>query len=295
MFSRPIIEFFHYNSLQPFQKIILIALCICFLSPAYAKTFVDGFETGSIHSDWKPSDSGSKTLSRIATSRACNGLYSLKSEASYPPDFVTSVSLVGRNPFIELKNGKEYWIGMAVNLANGWPKDNEYGEILLEAHGRPDENLGESWGRNPPLALAVQEGKWVIKGKTANKKVCTGCSNSVLYRFIGSYKPDTWTEFVFNVKFSHTKSGFLKVWKDNKLVLNYSGPIGYNDVRGPWLLFGVYKPNWKYGKSKIRTRTVYHDDIRIKEGKGSIADVAPNCGNKKTNLKPPTGMKIIQQ
>ena len=276
------------------MKYVFLILFIVYLSPAFSQTFTEGFEAGTIHPDWKPSDNGSKTLSAIATSPTCNGLYSLKSTATYPPDFVTSLSLVGRNPFKELKIGQEYWIGTAVYLANGWPVDGNYGEVLIEAHHRPDKDLGEPSGGIAPLSLRTRKGQWLIHAMTSPKKLCTKkCSKNVLYENIGAYKPDTWTNFVFNVKFSHTNSGFLKVWKDNQLVVNYSGPIGYNDTKGPWLMMGVYKASWKIGKSKIKTRTVYHDEISIKQGKGSPTDVAPNCGKGSDQLPPPSSLKII--
>lgn len=277
------------------MKNIFFALFFCYLSPAISQTFTDGFESGSISEDWRASNSGStsETFSVVTTSQACNGTYSLKSKAVYPPDYRTELSLLTKNaPFKELYHDKEYWIGVAIFLPDNWEQDGKLGEILLQAHHRPDKHLGEPRGGKVPFALSTKQGQWHIRGLTNPEKLCASeCQSSVIHEFIGSYEKNTWTEFVFNVKFTHTKSGFIKVWKNNELVVNYSGPIGYNDERGPWIKMGVYKAIWKYGKSIIPSRTVYHDDIRIKEGAGSRADVEPNCGND-NKLSPPVDLNI---
>ena len=280
--------------------VFIIVFCLSFTYSAHALEHTDNFEAGSINSYWKHSDGGGKpqTLSTISTSTACNGIYSVKSKAIYPPDWRTEI-VYTRKPFNELKHGKEYWVGIAINLGDKWEKE-KYGETLLQFHHRPDIKLGEKYGGGPPLALRTKNGKWLVNVKTKSKKVCNNCSKQVLTKYIGDYKRNTWTEFVINVKFTHLKSGFLKVWKDDKLVINYSGPIGYNDERGPFLKMGLYKGLWKTVKSNIKTRTPYHDSFRIKVGPGSKNDVAPNCGNKgKINnggstIKPPEGLKIIQ-
>lgn len=277
-------------------KLILLMLTIITYPAVSAQKFVDDFESGSIQSDWKYNDSGvtPNIYSKITTSPVCNGSYALKSEAHYPPDYRTELKLV-KNYFGELQFNKEYWIGVAIYLPSDYEQDGKLAEILFQTHHRPDVDLGEPKGGNPPFTLKTREGQWVITGKTKSEKLCgRECNKTVIRESVSPYKTNTWTEFVFNVKFTHTNSGFLKAWKDNELVLNYNGPIGYNDERGPWIIMGVYKSSWKYGKSIINKRIVYHDDFRIMEGSGSPSDVAPKCGKgNATTLTPPSNLKII--
>ena len=280
-------------------KLVLL-ICICTVNSVYAQAYMDGFESGSITSHWQQEGSGGnpQTHSKVVTSPVCNGIYSLKSEAHYPPDYRTELSFLPKNSLKELKelqNNKEYWIGVAIYLPSDYKQDGKLGEILLQAHHRPDRDLGEPGGGNPPFALKTKKGQWEFTGRTNPKKLCgSKCNTTVIHKSIGSYKTNTWTEFVFNVKFTHTNSGFVKVWKDNQLVLNYYGPIGYNDERGPWIVMGVYKAIWKSGSSIIKKRTVYHDDFHIMEGSGSLSDVAPKCGKgNAAELNPPSSLKII--
>ena len=274
------------------MKILYLAILLLYITPAHSLSFSENFESGKLHPDLKPHDSGGGSKAQISSSKACKGTRSLKSHAKYPPDYRTEVSLTGKNPFKELKNEKEYWIGFAVFLDNNWPQDGKKGETIFQAHHRPDKR--EPRGGNPPFALGTRHGKWQIKAKSNSNKLCgSKCQYSVLSQSIGAYKPNTWTEFVFNVKFTHKNSGFLKVWKNGQQVLNYSGPIGYNDENGPWLKLGLYKSNWRSGNSSVKSRTVFHDEFSIKAGKGKITDVSPNCNNRKGNLAPPSDLKII--
>ncbi len=277
---------------------ILFILVLCFTYPVYSQTYHENFESGTLSSDWKHSDSGGapQTLSKLTNSLTCNGTQILKSKAIYPPDYRTEVVFKSKS-FAELIHEKEYWMGVAISLSTDWKDDGKVGETLFQTHHRADLKLGDVGGGSTPLSLRTKNGQWLIHAQTKSKKICTTpCAEQVLSQYIGQYQPGVWTEFVFNVKFTHTNAGFLRVWKNNELVVNYSGPIGYNDERGPFIKLGVYKPLWQYGKSIVNSRTVYHDDFKIKEGSGSPADVSPNCGNTNTEgeITPPDNIKIIQ-
>ena len=279
------------------MKLLLLTILICFINPAYTQVNTADFESGTLSSDWKKHSSGSKFSGTITSSRACNGSYSLKTKLTYPPAYRSEVVYTKR-PFNKLQHGKEYWLGLAIYLEGPWPSDGKKSESLLNIHHRPDKHRGEPGGGNAPLSLKTRNGQWLIMARTEKEKLCGNCEKSVALKSIGAYKTNAWTEFVFNVKFTHTNSGFLKVWKDGKLAFNYSGPIGYNNEVGPYIKMGVFKPSWKTGGSKIKNRTAYHDRFRIKQGSGSPADVAPNCGKNNKNiekLSPPSKLKIIQK
>ena len=296
------IKFSIFNPNSVFSKsfrIVLFIFSLITISPVYSQTEVQDFETGSINlQNWSYSG-GSKHLTEIATSPVCKGIYSVKSKATYPPEYRTEMSLLS-NSNRELKHEAEYWIGIAVYLANGWPKDiKSFDETIFQAHHRGNDSKGESWTGLAPLSLRTIDGQWMIHTVSSPTKSVEISSGKQIYgkgnnKRIGPYETDKWVEFVFNVKFTHTNSGFVRVWKDNNKVMDYKGPVGYKNSQGPYLKLGIYKSQWRTGKSKISSRTVYHDELRIKKGPGSPADVAPNCGRKINALSPPSNIKIIQ-
>jgi hypothetical protein len=98
---------------------------------------------------------------------------------------------------------------------------------------------------------------------------------------IGSYETDRWTDWVVHVKWSTGNNGLLEVWKDGSPVPGFGHKVGRNDdfgnqINGNYILLGIYKWPWK-GKTATDTtnRVLYTDELRITDGSGSYAAVAP--------------------
>lgn len=173
-----------------------------------------------------------------------------------------------------LKSGPKEaaWYGFRIYLPAGYLADS-LSEILFQWHGTADEdahynNLEPS--RSPPLALLTCDGRWVVAGRWDEKPLSTsgGTPEGGGYRQIdiGSHLQDTgrWTQWRFYVYWDYEKNARLHVWKDGLKVVSLDNiRLGYNDKRGAYPQFGLYKWDWMDGPGQVYERGVYHDDIWI--------------------------------
>ncbi|ABC30123.1 conserved hypothetical protein [Hahella chejuensis KCTC 2396] len=187
--------------------------------------------------------------------------------------------------------GKEYWVSFAAFIPKNWKNDGKYDDIIMQVHGTPDTNLGEHY-RNPPLALSIQDGKWVV-GVLADTRKLTpkpgkGVKKYTLskkYDNIGAVNKGKWTTFVMQFKASPQKDGYLNVWVDGRQKVKHTGGIFFNDAKGPYFKAGLYKPGWKKGANWSGQMTVggyrlhYFDALKIGDHKSSFKDMAVQCGS----------------
>jgi hypothetical protein len=100
------------------------------------------------------------------------------------------------------------------------------------------------------------------------------------------YEKGKWTEWVFGVKFSDTPDGYVKIWKNGKLIGEHTGQnywpeqVKVEQGSGPFFNIGIYQ--WGY-KSEFQNvpvqkghaaRTVFYDEIKIAEGRCGFALLA---------------------
>lgn len=138
-------------------------------------------------------------------------------------------------------------------------------ELVAQWHGLPDFSLGEDW-RTPPLALNTVNGQWqIVRRWDANAVTPKRNIPGQQSIYLGEYSTGTWTDWLFQVKWSHTADGILKIWKDSELVVEENGPNTYNDRTGPYFKAGIYKPGWKHRpeRSVVDERVVFFDDINV--------------------------------
>jgi hypothetical protein len=81
------------------------------------------------------------------------------------------------------------------------------------------------------------------------------------------------------VNWSAGGDGRLSIWKDGQPVPGFTNKQGkntYNSTYGNYMKIGIYKWAWSQGKPSDTTeRHMYHDALRIADGSGSYAAVAP--------------------
>jgi hypothetical protein len=65
-----------------------------------------------------------------------------------------------------------------------------------------------------------------------------------------------WHDFVYRVRWTYRSDGLVEGWLDGKRIIDYRGPVGYNDSDGPYFKFGLYH----HGGEK--PFVVYHDEYR---------------------------------
>ena len=88
-----------------------------------------------------------------------------------------------------------------------------------------------------------------------------------------------WVDWVFHVKWSYEKDGFIEIWKDGFQIVSDNGPNCYNDEKGPYFRFGPYKWPWKKddktAPSVVTQRIIYFDEIRIGNHNSCFELVSP--------------------
>lgn len=121
-------------------------------------------------------------------------------------------------------------------------------------------------------------------GKTP--ALCLRTRNDILYvRVLGEWKSlgaiakDTWQAFVIHVKHSSGTAGIVEIWRDGKLVFMYKGPNMYRitvDIHNPSWKLGIYKSTWNgTAKTKVSTRVIYFDEIKLGNEYATYEEMAP--------------------
>lgn len=213
-----------------------------------------GFETG-----WQglgASVNGPNFQREIIDTVARNGSCSAYHAISYGDQTYRSESYDWDNaPVI----GEE-WYGISIYLPGDYETDIQ-SEIVLQWHGRQDP-----WetGRCPPLALLTANGQWQVIYRSDPFAVSMDTRGlQVTYESLGSYQDDleTWVDWVYYVKWDYRGNGALKIWKNGMIVMDLDQiAIGYNDLVGCYIKFGLYKWDWKQDPGDVTSRSIYHDN-----------------------------------
>ena len=198
-----------------------------------------------------------------------------------------SVTPMDSGSVLRFQYGQEYWIGFSTYLED-WETD-EWDEILLQWHGYPDQNLGETW-RNPTVAFRTSNDNYflTIKGDSDPVNVIRDYDRSVSYNIgpIGSDE-NRWVNWVIRYIPSYSGSnGVFQMWKNGSLVVDDAGINTYNDATRPYLKTGIYKPAWRpedwtpaIEDLTVLQRTQYRDDLKVYRGANGYDRVATPVDN----------------
>ncbi|WP_198170171.1 heparin lyase I family protein [Mucilaginibacter arboris] len=173
------------------------------------------------------------------------------------------------------KSLPEQWAGFSIFLPNAFAKDfSEEGIMQFQAY--PDFNLGEDW-RSPPLLLGILNDHYILDMRTDSNAV-TVQGNFAFERIdLGLVTKNTWTDFIFHIKWAYNNTGILELWKNGKLVYSrLNKPNSYNDKLYPYFKCGIYKWDWEGPSNSVTTeRLLYIDEVRIGNEKATYCDVFP--------------------
>jgi hypothetical protein len=150
--------------------------------------------------------------------------------------------------------GGEQWYGFSTYIPTDWP-DLENRTVISQWHATPD--IGEVW-RSPPLAVRYTGGRLTITGRYSAEPIQTENDGIMLdlYTHPGALQKGTWHDWVFHVRWHYGSGGFVRAWRDHTQVIDYEGPIGYNDFLGVWFKWGIYRDDHP------ATQVIYHDEYR---------------------------------
>jgi len=136
---------------------------------------------------------------------------------------------------------------------------------------------------NPPFSIRITDDniKYNIK---YDSSACTASPTTVYGTINNSLTRGVWHHFVVEIHYDYRVSntnGYVKIWYSEEdpvtiadSVLNYYGPVGYNDKLWPYLKVGIYKSEWKLAANRrksaeagVTERKMWIDQVGIIEGK----------------------------
>lgn len=164
----------------------------------------------------------------------------------------------------EISPNVERYYSFSIFLPNDFETDT-IPEIVAQWHAQPDFSSGETW-RSPPIALSTRNGHWRLTIRWATDSVNTNKTVSGIKSVdLGAYEKNKWIDWQFHIKFSCKDDGLIEVWKNKASVFTRKGPNYYNDKKGPFFKFGIYKWAWmnKNLSSAITRRVLYFSDVNI--------------------------------
>lgn len=159
---------------------------------------------------------------------------------------------------------EDFWYQSRIFVPADWTESSTP-VVAMQWHNTRDFFLGES-GNIPPLALDILRGEWRIVKAWDKRWISPETPPRVQgHQVVASVplSPGTWSEWTFHVRWSPDSDGFVQVWKDGRLIADVPGPIGHQDLIGPYLKAGIYIPGWKDKgrETAVSKRVLYFDLI----------------------------------
>lgn len=175
--------------------------------------------------------------------------------------------LDGRNVF-KAKMGEEYWYGFSMFMPIDFPVHANR-LVIGQWHATHDVETDEV-KRSPVLSQRYSNGIFYVKVRHSSDKVQTSNDGEkdTLYK-TNSFEKSVWHDFIYHIKWSYKDDGFVEMWLDGNRVINYRGPVGYNDDEGPFFKYGIYR------NDVPETYVIFFDEFRCGE---SFKEVDPAGG-----------------
>jgi len=148
---------------------------------------------------------------------------------------------------------QEIWYGISLYIPSDFP-ELERNCVVMQWHGEHDKREAS---RSPVLALRVVGDTLYINSRSSKKRIQTNNRGPQVEHFrMQNFPRDEWIDFVVKAVWSHKSKGTLNMWLNGNQIISYEGPIGYNDRKGPYFKFGLYK------HSGDEPLVIYHDEYR---------------------------------
>lgn len=265
---------------------VVIMLCNSLTLSVQAQTntvFQDDFEGSSIYSGWDAKEACCSYSLTNSTNFKRTGKKSLRVELR------KSDSEVGGSKRTELTDNSypvppetnRRWWAFSNYLPSDFGRDSVH-EILAQWHDRPKTS---SVSLSPPLSLQIYKGNWIIELRYDSVDVNSdkGANIKLKTFVLGPWQKGVWNDWVFNYNYSYNNDGYLKVWKNGVLVLDYKGKNYYNGSYDPFFKIGMYRWVWSSSwpsnleKSVYSTRVYYVDNVKVGNKNAVLQDfLIPN-------------------
>ncbi len=149
------------------------------------------------------------------------------------------------------------WYSLSLLLPQDFPiEDNRL--VLAQWHGSDKKSLGEP-SRIPVMAFRYRNGEFNITMRHSAERIVhdpDAVPAEALFR-TKALPLNAWNNFVVEARWSYTPDGFVNIWWNGKQIVQYRGPVGYNDDLGPYFQFGIYRDETD------KTYVTYMKDVRL--------------------------------
>jgi len=152
--------------------------------------------------------------------------------------------------------GSTQWYGFSLYIPTDFPTENNRC-VIGQWHNKAKAQIGEA-DKSPAVAQRFRNGRFYVTVRHTAQRI-VAAPDQVPEETVFETKDlrlGEWNDFVYQVKWSCHKDGLINGWMNNKRIIQYRGPVGYNDEIGPTFKFGLYRD----GTDK--TYVVYFDEYR---------------------------------
>lgn len=138
-----------------------------------------------------------------------------------------------------MEAGKTYQLEYSIMVEPGRPNAAQW-LALTQMQSTFDE--GEV-GHSPPLALELKGERFRVTSRYAIPRISTRADMRTTTHYTDNVdvQRGRWYKFQYIVNFDPFGAGHLVVIQDGRTVVDYHGPIGFNDARGPYVKMGLYR------------------------------------------------------
>lgn len=170
----------------------------------------------------------------------------------------------------------EKWYRFNILLPGDFPIENNR-LVLAQWHGADKWWLGEH-NRNPILSFRFVNGIFSIKLVHSSKRIIWNVDDVASEKIFNTknFILNNWHDFVIEAKWTYEDDGYINIWWNNVQIVQYKGPVGYNDNAGPHFQFGLYRD------STSKTYVSYMKNIL---SGNSANEIGFNINKTQTNIK----------
>ena len=159
------------------------------------------------------------------------------------------------------------WWSFSNYLPAEFGKDSVH-EIFAQWHYRAtSSNVSAS----PPLSLQIYKGDWIVELRydSVDINIDRGANIKLVSFNLGPWQKGVWNDWVFNYGYSFNNDGYLKIWKNGQLLVDYKGKTFFKGSYDPFFKLGLYRwvwgSNWpaQLEQSVYTSRVYYVDNVKI--------------------------------
>jgi hypothetical protein len=229
------------------------------------------FETGDLSRLGSVELNGPTATVTVSTDHARRGTYSMKAFINKQDKRAEGVSQLRGTV------GGVNWYGWSIYIPDNQHGDGKF-DIISQFHDWHATLPAWADDGTAPTNLTLGEDNMLRFSLKYQGPVDPATGNPTTVHQVFDLAPctvGTWHDFVVNVKWTHQSDGFLKVWLNGELLVDYTGPtyLDYGTGNGPFFKMGDYKGvyNW----SGTGPRYFYMDEFRMGGADSSYAEVNP--------------------